>query len=143
MINGGWDRHVLYLVKAKTLGYFRLYGLQIINANATWMNAGLAYEMHTFNPHRLTAFWSQEQGLAAVRQRWSSCECENTAGKGLAVTSTDDDEAWRVKDVIQHTSSIARPSNTLCPMRACLSGCLLGCWCRPQPLPPQVHRGHG
>lgn len=54
MINGGWDPHrfiTLCVSRAseEAWAFFGYNDHQIINANATWLNAQPAYEIGTFN----------------------------------------------------------------------------------------------
>lgn len=146
MLNGAWDPHefVTFCISREnenTRAFFGYQDYHIVNANATWMKAGPAYDMQTSNstdrpPSDLKDTESQrsvKNGQAvSAKTRWP--------GQRIAVSATDDGVIWRVKDIFQCTSSPACSSNIMCPVRACLSG-LLRCRCHQQPLPSGCHLG--
>lgn len=85
MLNGGWDPHgfvtpCISRENENTRAFFGYHDYHIVNANATWMKAGPAYDMQTF---KSTDRPPSDQGyeVTAVRQQWSSCKCEDTVAR--------------------------------------------------------------
>lgn len=95
MLNGGWDStalsHSASRENENNMVFFGYQDYHIVNANATWMKAGPAYDMQTFDSaDRPPSDLKITESPRSVKTGQAVSTKTRWPGQRIAVSATDD-----------------------------------------------------